>query len=65
MAYVRLMEALFSLVDIRYLQCLFKYTSHSWEVFLIGQIFFESGELGTNWNMSVKLCMKLAISNPS
>ena len=51
----------FSLVDIWYLQCLFKYTSRCWEVFLIGQIFFLSGELGANLNMSGKLGMKLPI----
>ena len=42
----------FSLVNIGYLQCLFKYTSRYWEVFLIGQIFFYSGELGANRNVS-------------
>ena len=52
---------MFSLVDIGYLQCLFKYTSRCWEVFLIGQIFFYSGGLGANRNVSGKLGMKLAI----
>ena len=52
---------MFSLVDIGYLQCLFKYTSRFWEVFLIGQIFFYSGGLGANRNVSGKLDMKLAI----
>ena len=36
--------------------------SHCWEVFLIGQIFFYSGELGANRNVSGKLGMKLAIA---
>ena len=48
--------------DIEYLHCLFKYTSRCWEVFLIGQIFFYSGGLGANRNVSGKLGMKLAIA---
>ena len=36
--------------------------SRCWEVFLIGQIFFYSGELGANRNVSGKLGMKLAIA---
>ena len=52
---------MFSLVDIGYLQWLFKYTSRGWEVFLIGQIFFYPGVLGANRNVSRKLGMKLAI----
>ena len=49
-----------TLVDIRHLQCLFKYTSPCWELFLIGQIVFYLGGLGDNWNVSGKLGMKLA-----
>ena len=37
------------------------YTSHCWEVFLIGQIFFDSVGLGVNQNKSGNLGMKLAI----
>ena len=48
-------------VDIGYLQCLFKYASRCWEVFLICQIFFYLGGLGANRNVSGKLSMKLAI----
>ena len=46
-----------------YLQCLFKYTSGCWEVYLIGQIFFYLGGLGADRNVSGKLGMKLAISD--
>ena len=48
-------------IFIWYLQCLFKYMSRCWEVFLIGQIFFYSGGLGANRNVLGKLGMKLAI----
>ena len=36
--------------------------SHSREVFLIGQIFFYSGELGANQKVSGKVGMKLAMN---
>ena len=52
---------IFTCRHIWYLQCLFKYTSRCWEVFLIGQIFFYSGGLRAYRNVSGKLCIKLAI----
>ena len=44
-----------SLVDIGYLQCLFKYTPRCWEVLLIGQIFSnrESSELIFYWKKPI------------
>ena len=56
---------MFSLVDIGFLHCLFKYTSRGWEVFLIGQMVFYLGELGANRNVSGNIGMKLAIILPS
>ena len=55
---------MFSLVDIGYLQCLFKYTSRCWEGFFDWPDIFSilySGELGANRKVVGKLDMKLAI----
>ena len=50
----------FSLVIIRYLQCLLN-MGHVVRMFFHWQDFFYSGELGASGNMSGKLSMKLAI----
>ena len=53
---------MFSLLNIVYLQCLFIVITLL-EFFLIGQIYFYSGWLGANRNVSGKLGMKLAITS--